>query len=143
MNQIDTFSVRDEESFVTTFNLYSPALLGIINGITHDQVASESILEEMFVKLWEQQNLQHEGYQRLFSWLSIVAREAALEHLNNSPQRSATAENSDSKIPKLLDLIYYQGLSQAGAAEKLNLTLAQARSELRSCVLATRDNHGQ
>ncbi|RZL09236.1 MAG: hypothetical protein EOO89_21875 [Pedobacter sp.] len=142
MNQINSLSVRDEESFIKMFNLYSPALLGIITGITNDQVASEAILEEMFVKIWEQPSLQNEGYQRLFSWLSILAREAALEHQNKLIKSIAGREDIDLQLPVLLDLIYFQGLSQAAAAEKLNIPLSQVKSELRNCVLATRSSLG-
>lgn len=142
MNQINSLSVRDEGSFIKIFNLYSPALLGIITGITHDQVASESILEEMFVKIWQQPSLHHEGYQRVFSWLSILAREAAIEHLNKFHKSTAAIENIDSQIPLVLDLIYLQGLSQAAAAEKLNIPIEQVKSELRNCVLATRSRLG-
>ena len=142
MNQINSLGVRDEESFIKMFNLYSPALLGIITGIAHDQVASEAILEEMFVKIWEQPSLQNEGYQRLFSWLSILAREAALEHQNKSIKSIEGREDIDLQLPVLLDLIYFQGLSQAEAAEKLNIPLSQVKSELRNCVLATRSSLG-
>lgn len=142
MNQINSRSVRDEESFIKIFNLYSPALLGIITGITHDHVASESILEEMFVKIWQQPSLHHEGYQRVFSWLSILAREAATAHLNASNKSTSAIVNIDAKLPLILDLMYFQGLSQAAAAEKLNIPVEQVKRELRNCVLTSRSRLG-
>lgn len=140
MNQINGFGVQDEETFLKIYTLHSAALLGIINGIVKDKEVAESILEEVFVEIWQQSRLKPEGYQRIFSWLSIVAREAALEYVNKSIKDPAEVLTSNSNLPAILDLIYYQGLSQSAAAEKLNIPLAQVRSELRSCIMATRNS---
>lgn len=140
MNQIYGTIVLDEETFIKIYNLHSPALLGIINRIVQNDEVAESILEDMFIKIWERSTLQHEGYQRLFSWLSIVAKEAALEHSNKSLKITSKIENTDSNLPAILDLIYYQGLSQSAVAEKLNIPLDQVRIELRSCVMAARNS---
>lgn len=140
MNQINGLVVQEEETFLKIYTLHSAALLGIINGIVKDKEVAESILEEVFVTIWQQSRLKHQGYQRLFSWLSIVARQAAQEYINKSTKNTAKFANSSSNLPAILDLIYYQGLSQSAAAEKLNIPLAQVRSELRSCIMATRNS---
>jgi DNA-directed RNA polymerase specialized sigma24 family protein len=142
MNQINGLPPRDEQTLREIYNLHSAALLGIINTIVQDEKAAELVLEEMFIKIWQDADSYKEGYQRLFSWLSIKARAAAHNHINTKEKINAkenlNVKDHDFNLPEVFDLIYFKGLSQCAAAEKLNIPLEHIRRDLRNKVLSMR-----
>jgi DNA-directed RNA polymerase specialized sigma24 family protein len=142
MNQINGLPPRDEQALREIYNLHSAALLGIINNIVQEEKAAELVLEEMFIKIWQDGDSYEDGYQRLFSWLSIKARAAAHNHINTREKINArekiNTKNPDINLPEVFDLIFFKGLSQAAAAEQLNVPVEHVRRDLRNKVLLMR-----
>jgi RNA polymerase sigma-70 factor (ECF subfamily) len=136
MNQINGLPPRDEQTLREIYNLHSGALLGIINTIVQDEKAAELVLEEMFIKIWQDADSYEGGYQRLFSWLSIRARAAANHHI--ATREKINSNDSSVNLPEVFDLIYFKGLSQAAAAEQLNIPVEHIRRDLRNKVLLMR-----
>ena len=66
--------VKDREAYNYLFDHYSPALYGSIMNSVKDEKASEEILGEVLVKIWD--NIQHfnPSQSRLFVWMLNITR---------------------------------------------------------------------
>ncbi|MEP6646384.1 MAG: sigma-70 family RNA polymerase sigma factor, partial [Saprospiraceae bacterium] len=69
----------DQDSFTLLYDSYSAALFGIIYKIVVDQKESENLLQDCFVKIW--QNIQKYDPEkgRLATWLFNIARNTAID----------------------------------------------------------------
>lgn len=140
------------------YDAYSPALYGIIMRIIAHEGTAEEILQQTFLKIWNGINTYNDKYGTLFTWMSTIARNAAIdkvrvkafENLNKTDGLDSTVyehadfpmvENEidannlinllDEKYKEILDLIYLKGYSHNEAAEKLKLPIGTVKTRLR------------
>lgn len=44
---------KDEKAFERLYELYSESIFGVINSVVHDEGAAEEILQDVFIKVWD------------------------------------------------------------------------------------------
>ena len=44
---------KDEKAFERLYTLYSESIFGVINSVLHDTEASEEVLQDVFIKVWD------------------------------------------------------------------------------------------
>jgi len=83
-------------------NLYEVShgkILGLITRIVHDRHEAEDVLQEVFVKVW-QQSMKYTGSGSAWGWICVLARNSAIDRLRSLKSRSYVSADES---PELLD----------------------------------------
>jgi DNA-directed RNA polymerase specialized sigma24 family protein len=129
----------EQEPIEKLYNLYAPALLGIIFKTVDCSETAEEILKETFIKVSTSIDQYQESKCRLFSWLACQARSTATAYLDrNTKIRKHCAENSLKSDDEILNMIYFQGYSHSEVAKNLDLPLEVVKAKMRAALLAQR-----
>ena len=70
---------RDRAALAELYELTSAKLFGITLRICGDQAAAEDVLQEVFIKIWHRADHYQAGTYSPISWLSVIARNAAID----------------------------------------------------------------
>jgi RNA polymerase sigma factor (sigma-70 family) len=155
---------KDQKAIRYIYDNYCKALLGLIFRIVQDQELAEEILQETFVKIWNNVASYDAAKGKLYTWMLNIARNLAIDKVRSSEFKKAaqtqTIEKSVHSINKdfqvginpdtidvkelvnklrpeqkeLIDLIYFYGYTQAEAAEKLKMPLGTVKTRVRSAI---------
>ena len=155
---------QENSAIEILYDHYSAALYGVIVRILRDESVAEDVLQETLVKVWRNIGSYDESKGRLFTWLVRIARNLALDRLKSRDFRNTqqnqnldavvTLEDeragSDGKVDAIglgeiikglkpehqviVDLIYFQGLTQAEASEELRIPLGTVKTRMRAAI---------
>ena len=150
------------------YDHYSSALYGVILRILKREELAEDVLQETFIKVWRNIGSYDETKGRLFTWLVRIARNLALDRLKSRDFRNTQQNQSlddvvtlvDDRMSSehqvdaiglgrileglkpeqqvLVDLIYFQGYTQAEASEELRIPLGTVKTRMRAAISALR-----
>ncbi len=81
---------RDEAALGELVELATPWLLGVAQGMLHDQDEAEEVVQEAFTIVWRRADLLDQASGRLLPWLFRITRNRAIDRLR--AQRRATAK---------------------------------------------------
>jgi RNA polymerase sigma-70 factor (ECF subfamily) len=150
------------------YDQYSGALFGIIQRTIRDQGFAEDILQQAFVKIWNAIDQYDESRGTLFTWMSTIARNLALDlrRLKSFEARNKTDDvdtivysneaitqapgsekvdvarllnTMDDKYRVILELMYLQGYSQAEIAELIDIPLGTVKTRAKKAIDILRD----
>lgn len=159
--------LRDDRAVAMLYQHYSGALYGIIARMIPAKEVAEEVLQDTFVKIWDNADRYDSSKGRLFTWLAQITRNATLDRVRSAGYRRVqktdvlepSVSNSekmaekmdiqddglkkvigslDEKYRTLIDYAYFQGYSQSEIAEELNLPLGTVKSRLRSAIISLR-----
>jgi len=154
----------NEKAFSRIYSLYSEAINGIIYGIVLDSDLAEEVLQDVFIKVWNNSKSYDINKGRFFTWLLNIARNTAIDttrsksfknskkNLNNVNFVNILSE-SDSlnqktnaiglreyvnalkpKCIEIIDLLFFKGFTQADAAKTLDIPLGTVKTRNRNCI---------
>jgi len=163
---LEGLQAHDEQAFGFLYDHYSKALFNIILQIIPQQELAEDVLQEVFVKIWQNIKSYDETKGRLYTWMLNISRNQAIDRTRSKDfnNRSKTTELSDnvyfngqvaearmddvglqktlSNLPeenrKLLELAYYQGYTQDEISKMLNIPLGTVKTRLRATIIQLR-----
>lgn len=109
-----------EAALKTLYGKYAGALLHQVQKIVSDPEAAEEILQDVFVKIWKKADQYDENRSRLFTWMSQIARNTAIDtarlvsfQRNKETDSIDTLVNIDAQLPgKAFNKIPDVGLQQ-------------------------------
>lgn len=160
---------RNQKAFAYLYDNYSKALFGVINNIVHDQEESEDILQNTFVKIWNNFDSYDAAKGRLYTWMLNISRNMAIdctrskhEKIKSKIQEPSEAvyyknhlfvednthesiglrtivENLKDDQKEIIDLAYYQGYTQDEISKKMNLPLGTVKTKVRQALLKLRE----
>lgn len=90
---------KEREVIDEIYHRFAPALLGMIMKLIPDQAAAEDVLQESFVKIWQNGDRYDAGKGRLFTWMLNICRNTALDYLKSS----AFKQSSNQVVPMFDD----------------------------------------
>ena len=155
---------RKSISFRKLYTLYSSSLLGIIMRVIPSTEIAEDILQDTFVKIWKSIDLYDANKGKLFTWMSSLARNSAIDYRRGkSFAKSCKNEDIDSVFSQVdlfhpvryntdaigvremmcvlsepqkqvLDLVYFHGYTQAEVSDELQIPLGTVKSRIRLAV---------
>lgn len=156
---VDRLLQRDRKAFEQLYDDYSAAIYGLVLKILRDEAMAEDALQDAFVRIWQKIHTYDESKGRLFTWMLNVARNIAIDKLRANTSRKAelTSSLSEGTIAKgpsttiqidhigirellddlppdqklVIELIYFQGYTQAEVAEEFNIPLGTVKSRVR------------
>lgn len=165
---ISRLKAKDEKALRLLYDKYSHALQGVIFRLVQDVETSEDLLQEVFVKIWQNFESYDESKGRLYTWMLNIARNLAIDKVR-SPKFSTgkkiqDIEDSVNKVDaqyqerfepnhiglkqvveklkteqrEVIDMVYFLGYSQSEAAEKLEIPLGTVKTRIRSAMIELR-----
>ena len=160
---------RNQKAFGYLYDNYSKALFGVINNIVNNQEVAEDVLQNTFVKIWDNFADYNTEKGRLYTWMLNIARNNAIDCLRSKHEKikSKIQEHSENVYHKnklysenteheyiglnvvvnslkesykeLIELAYYQGYTQAEISEKLNIPLGTVKTKIRQALITLRE----
>lgn len=74
-------ALRDAQAFEALYRLAAPRLMAVALRVTQDRASAEDVLQDVFVKLWNQSLVAAPGQHRTLAWLCVVTRHRAIDLL--------------------------------------------------------------
>jgi len=160
---------KDQSAFARIYEMYSDSLMGVIHSVLHDTELSEEVLQDVFVKVWNNASSYDIKKGRFFTWLLNIARNAAIDKTRSkafkNKKKNHTAEyyvdileSRESFIPgvdaigitkyvkmlepickKVIDLLFFKGYTQKEASETLQMPLGTIKTRNRICINKLRE----
>ncbi len=158
---------RDTAGVSLLYDKYSSSLFGVILRIVGKQEVAEEVLQDVFTKVWRNFESYDVVKGRLFTWLINIARNSAIDatRAKGFNRKNYELENvvstidaQNSTMPNiegldlkhlterlspdyriLIDLLYFQGFTQAEAAENLNIPLGTVKTRIRAAILKLKE----
>lgn len=152
-------------SIITLYDMYAPALMGIVTRILSDDGLAEDALKRTFMKISASIGQYDEKKGRIFTWMAAIARNTAIDMLRMRAQNQTledlnelgdesnfTRQYQNPDIiegtqlvgtagkPKtiILDSIYFKGYTTTEVAQKLDVSLGTLKTRIRMEVTSLR-----
>jgi len=159
----------NQRAFERIYELYSESTYGIIFSIVHDEKIAEEILQDVFLKIWNNSSSYNSDKGRFFTWILNIARNASIDQLRSKSHKNSrknltsdnfvdileSSSNFSSKTDaiginkyinilkpvckKLIDLLFFKGFTQKETAEKLDMPLGTVKTKNRACINKLRE----
>lgn len=158
----------DQDAFSYLYDNYSKALFGVIFSVIGNSEEAEDILQNVFIKIWNNFSSYNKDKGRLYTWMLNITRNTAIDYtrskhskINSRKQTSDNIENEinqqhfntvnydDAELKNLLselkaehqtiiELAYYEGYTQEEISKKLNLPLGTVKTKVRQAIIILR-----
>ncbi len=153
---------HDEQAYRFLYDNYSKAIFTIIKQIIPQQEVAEDVLQESFVKVWQNIQTYDISKGRLYTWMISIARNLAIDRTrskefnkqsktttlqDNVTMMSGTVENKfadtglqkvlttlPSDNAKLIDLAYFKGFTQEEISKILMIPVGTVKTRMRSAI---------
>jgi RNA polymerase sigma-70 factor, ECF subfamily len=150
-----------EEAFSEIYDMYSPALYGVIHRMVNDEELAQDVLQESFVTIWKKANMYSPGKGTFFTWMLNVSRNKAIDYLRKINREGTGKSNfqqdlvmgqisasipidqiglnelvnklsDDHKL--IIDYLYFRGYTQQEASDELGIPMGTIKSRLRAAL---------
>ena len=162
---IERILAGDESAMGELYDRYSGVVYGIALRVLADTMAAEDVLQEVFLRLWRNPQAFNAERGRLAPWLAVIARHRAIDQLRKRPREEDISElpvstgvnledeaaqkiaaekvrEALTQLPpeqrKLLEMAYFEGLTQSEIAGRTGEPLGTVKTRIRSGLLALR-----
>ncbi len=159
---------RNEAAFSYLYDHYAGALMGVIFRIIENRELSEDILQEAFVKIWNNFSQYDSSRGRLFTWMVNLARNLAIDTLRSkafkNQRKIHQTEDSVSNVgdpatgsgnfdalgvrkyvdllradqKQIIDLAYFGGFTQEEISQRLGIPLGTVKTRMRAAMVELR-----
>jgi len=154
--------LHEEQAYTFLYDHYSKALFVVIKQIIPQQEVAEDLLQETFVKVWQNIHSYDGSRGRLYTWMLSIARNLSIDRTRskefNKQSKTTTLQESVypsvpaeevritdiglkkvlSSIPeenaRLIDLAYYKGYTQEEIAKILVMPVGTVKTRMRSAI---------
>lgn len=155
---------KDQQAFSYLYDNYAASLNGVAYKMLQKQELAEDILQEAFVKIWNNITMYDESKGRLFTWMLNITRNLAIDLLrskgyrkqqqirtdefavsnvaadNNIAERFDTMglrkqlENLKPEQKQVLDLAYFSGYTQDEISKETGIPLGTVKTRMRTAI---------
>lgn len=159
---------RDETAFTYLYENYGAALNGVIVAMVNDITIAEDILQEAFLKIWNNIAAYDDTKGKLYTWMRRITHNLTLDTLksnqykyqkkvvgdetvvlninvSNTVDRNLEAKDFQKKLdvldPKqrtIIDMSYFQGYTQEEIAKILDMPVGTVKTKIRSAIIELR-----
>lgn len=161
---IELLKNSDKSAFSYLYDHYSGALYSIIFKMIGDNELAEDILQEAFVKIWNNFSSYDPSKGRLFTWMLNITRNLTIDTIRSKGYKKQSkiqrsdiavdyANNSINENDKfdalgirkqvtllkgdqqqIIDLCYFEGLTQDEVSKKLGIPLGTVKTRMRAAI---------
>ncbi len=155
---------QSRQAFNYLYSNYAPALYGVIYKILEDEQTSQDVLQDVFVKIWNNIAQYNSDKGRLYTWLLNIARNSAIDKtrskgeimkskiqtgenvVHNLEQTSKTEVSTDTiglrkmvnqlkpEYASIIDLAYFNGYTIEEISKTLNIPSGTVKTRMRSAM---------
>ena len=159
---------RDQSAFSYLYDNYSFVLYGVIYKMLENHELSEDVLQEAFIKIWNNFSNYDSDKGRLFTWMVNITRNLTIDTIrskgykkqskiqnsenavNNISDKANTAESFDAlgirkhltllknDQKQIIDLAYFGGLTQEEISKQLAIPLGTVKTKMRTAIIELR-----
>ncbi len=159
---------QDTQAFSYLYDNYAPALNNIIFRMVEDVPLSEDILQEAFIKIWNNFTSYDSTKGRLFTWMLNLTRNLTIDTLRSKGYKKQSKisgdENTVSNLQDnaininkfdslglrkqlanlkpeqsvIIDMAYFNGYTQDEIAKDLGIPLGTVKTRMRTAILELR-----
>lgn len=161
---IEELQSGNEKAFERIYELYSQSTYGIIYSIIKDTSISEEVLQDVFIKIWNNASSYNTKKGRFFTWILNIARNASIDKIRSKDFKNKklnlksdnfvdileSKSNNIGKMDaiglqkyidilgptcrKLIDLLFFKGFTQKETSEELEMPLGTVKTKNRVCI---------
>lgn len=158
---------QDQSVITELYDLYSGVVYSIAIRIVKSSDVAATVLQDTFCKVWKYRANYDPGKSGLFTWITSIARNTAIDATRNQHYKSAanmlSLENAAHKyvneshthdgigVPELLNKMnekhltllhkyYFQGYTHSEIVEELGIPLGTIKTRLRNAIQELRRN---
>lgn len=161
---IQLLKTGDESAFSYLYDHYSGALFGVIFKIINDQSLAEDILQEAFVKIWNNFSSYDSSKGRLFTWMLNITRNLTIDTLRSkSYKKQSKIQSGENAVnyagnninenerfdamgirkqtsllkedqKQVIDMAYFDGFTQEEISKKLGIPLGTVKTRMRAAI---------
>lgn len=154
---------RNQQAFSYLYDNYAGALNGVIMKLVEDKTLAEDILQEAFVKIWNNFASYDATKGRLFTWMINITRNLTIDTLRSKgykkQQQISTDENSVGNYAdgttaekfdslgirkqlvnlkpeqrSIIDLAYFNGYTQDEISKEMGIPLGTVKTRMRTAI---------
>lgn len=154
---------KNQQALTLAYHNYSGAIYGIILRMLQSEEIAQEVLQDVFLKAWDNIEQYDATKGKFFTWLSTIARRLAIdktrsaeykktektkniEHIVHSEDRwSETPQfkdaglervisTMDEKYRTLIDMAYFYGYTHQEIHEATNIPIGTIKTRLRAAV---------
>lgn len=159
---------KDQQAFSYLYDNYAAALNGIIYRMVESRELAEDILQEAFVKIWNNFSSYDTAKGRLFTWMLNITRNLTIDTLRSKGYKKqskiSSDENSVSNLTddnrmaerfdamglrkqlvnlkpeqrSIVDLAYFNGYTQDEISKEMGIPLGTVKTRMRSAIIELR-----
>ena len=159
---------QDQQAFAYLYDNYAGALNGIIGRMVDESQLAEDILQEAFIKIWNNFKQYDNTKGRLFTWMINITRNLTIDTLRSKgykkQRKISKDENSVSNYhdksyspdrfdsiglqkqlanlkpaqKSIIDLAYFNGYTQEEISKEMGIPLGTVKTRMRSAILELR-----
>lgn len=159
---------QDQAAFSYLYDNYAGALNGVIHRMIEDTQLAEDILQEAFLKIWNNFKQYDNSKGRLFTWMVNITRNLTIDTLRSKgykkQQKIFQDENSVSGVRDsaagsdrfdtmglrkqvanlkpdqkiIIDLAYFGGYTQEEISKEMGIPLGTVKTRMRSAIIELR-----
>ena len=168
---IELLKRGDKAAVSLIYDHYAGSLFGVLMRMLKNESDAKDVLQESLIKIWQKGSTFDPDKARLFTWMLTVCRNTALDRLrviqrkkereiqlpdhnvyDNRTEKSINPDVIDlddnldkieDKYREVLRLLFFQGISQQEASEKLDIPLGTVKTRLRIGLRELRKIYGK
>ncbi len=159
------------DAFNYLYRNYSAVLYGIIHRVIHDEATSQDVLQEVFVKIWNNVANYDASKGRIYTWMLNIARNASIDKLRSkgeimkgkiqtgedivfNTQNSKSTEQLTDAIGlrevvgmlkpdyyAIVDLAYFKGYTLDEISKTLDVPLGTVKTRMRAAMQQLRQHY--
>ena len=160
---------RNQKAFSYLYDNYSQALFGVVNAIVKDTEEAEDVIQNVFLKIWNNFSSYDESKGRLYTWMLNIARNLAIDSTRSKHQKiKSKIQSADDSVyhsnslvvedsaheaiglkpilenlkedqKVIIDLAYFEGYTQEEISKKLDIPLGTVKTKVRQALLILRN----
>ncbi len=165
---IHSLKQKDEAAFSYLYDNYSAALNGVIYPMINDFALSEDILQEAFIKIWNNIDSYDVTKGKLYTWMRRITHNLTLDTLKSNQHKYQSKVVSDERVVAnvsvnnnvftkldsqdfkrkletldkkqrlIIDMSYFQGYTQEEIANELEMPVGTVKTKIRSAIIELR-----
>lgn len=165
---VELLAEGNRQAFAVLYENYSRALFGVVKRNIQDDEIAEDLLQEAFVKIWNNRRMYDASKGRLYTWMLNITRNTSIDYLrsrqNKMDERIRGNENTVLEMSRsgnvelnidrigikkivdtlkddqriLINLAYFEGYTQEEMAEKLSIPLGTIKTRMRAALSVLR-----
>jgi RNA polymerase sigma-70 factor, ECF subfamily len=162
---IERIRSGDETAMADMYDRYSGIVYGVALRVLGDTGVAEDVLQEVFLQLWRNPQAFDANRGKLATWLAVIARNRAIDHLRKRPLEDdieglpiSTGVNLENEAARrlavdkirgvlsglpqeqrrALEMAFFEGMTHTEIASKTGDPLGTIKTRIRAGLLALR-----